>query len=467
MKKWILLFLLLSVMTSWGQYTYTYTDPCTLQFKSVYVPAGGGVMVNYFNNNSTFTTNDFSSGAFDSWLNTVSQQNSNSPCQSVTTAIVNNVTSLVVNNTVTIVTNVTSIASLAQSMASIGSSVGGAISSTASGVSDMGTGGSTNENSKNENQKTSNTSTRTDSGSNTGSQSGNQNQGSQTTPNTTGGTPSTTGPGNTDSNQSTPTGSQQTESPIGTPEAGATSGGTGNTANSVSNSVDGGSSDGSSSGGGKKQSNAKSSSGSLIASGDMVIIAPADKAERNQIRVVGSITHANTRGTRIKGVLFNFQTVTNNTNVTFYKSWINKSKKLNTIAANSTMMDFDKNIFNTTTLLESYKYKKVTGMFGMNFTVGKMGERGFYNMSAVAGGHGGFPVSKRISTSILVLGIYSPFTQFYEGKWWDAGILIVPFNSWDIKITKTFKYNISATAVYSYGENFLNYQILTGGKMTF
>jgi hypothetical protein len=155
-------------------------------------------------------------------------------------------------------------------------------------------------------------------------------------------------------------------------------------------------------------------------------------------------------------------------NVTFYKSWINKSRKLNTVAAQSFMMDFDKNFFSTTTVLESYKInKKVTGMFGLNFTAGKMGERSLLNMSAVGGAHTNFKLNDRITTSVLVLGVYSPFTQFYEGKWWDAGILAVPFNSWDIKITKTFKFNVSFTGVYQVGESFLNYQVLTGGKLNF
>jgi hypothetical protein len=132
------------------------------------------------------------------------------------------------------------------------------------------------------------------------------------------------------------------------------------------------------------------------------------------------------------------------------------------------MMDFDKNFFSTTTVLESYKVnRRLTGMFGVNFTAGKMGERSLLNMSAVGGAHSSFKVSDRVSTSVLVLGVYSPFTQFYEGKWWDAGIIVVPFNSWDLKITKTFKFNVSFTGVYEAGKEFLNYQILTGGKLTF
>ena len=106
-------------------------------------------------------------------------------------------------------------------------------------------------------------------------------------------------------------------------------------------------------------------------------------------------------------------------------------------------------------------------MFGLNFTAGKMGERGFYNLSAVGGGHISAKVTDRTSTSFLVLAIYSPFTQFYDGKWFGAGILFVPFSSWDFKITKTFKYNISFTGVYEMNKSFLNYQILTGGKLSF
>ena len=472
MKRWILLFLLFVTATSLAQsgYNYTYKDPCTLTSKSIFVPAGSGVMVNYFGNHSTFTTSDFASGAFENWLTQVSQQNSNSPCESVTTAIVNNITNLTVANTLTVVTNIISVTNVAQSIATIGGSMGSSMTATAGGVtnSSQSEESSINQNSKDGKKTNPNTPTGTNSGTTGTSPTGNQNQGSQTNPSTSGGTstqPSTGTPqqgGNTTNpNQSTSTGSSTSESSVE-----GSSGSGSNLANSLSNAVDGGSSDGGSSSGGSKKSNAAKNSGSLIASGDIVAIANTDQTQN--FRFVGSITHANTRGTRIKGALFNFTSGVNNLNVTFYKSWVNKSKKLNTVGAQSFMMDFDKNFFSTTTVLESYKVsKKLTGMFGLNFTAGKMGERSLLNMSAVAGAHSSFKVSDRISTSILILGVYSPFTQFYEGKWWDAGLLAVPFNSWDLKITKTFKFNVSFTGVYQTGESFLNYQILTGGKLNF
>jgi hypothetical protein len=432
-------------------------------------------MVNYFDNQSTFSANDFSSGVFDNWIAQVSQQNSNSPCESVTTAIVNSITNITVANTLTVVTNVISVTNVAQSIATIGGSMGSSMTATAGGVtnSSQSEGGSTNQNSKDEKKSDSNTNSGTNTGTAGTSPTGNQNQGSQTNPNPSGGTPTGSSTGTpqqggdtTNPNQPASTGSPTSESSVE-----GSSGSSNNLANSLSNSVDGGSADGGSSGGGtsgggKKSNNAAKSVGSLIASGDIVAIANTDQTQN--FRFVGSITHANTRGTRIKGVLFNFTSGVNNLNVTFYKSWINKSKKLNTVGAQSIMMDFDKNFFSTTTVLESYKVNnKLTGMFGVNFTAGKMGERSLLNLSAVGGAHSSFKLSDRVSTSVLVLGVYSPFTQFYEGKWWDAGIIVVPFNSWDLKITKTFKFNVSFTGVYEAGKEFLNYQILTGGKLTF
>ena len=475
MKKWISLFTLLLTLTSLAQsgYNYSFTDPCTLSVKSVFVPTGSGVVVNYFDNYSTFSSTDFSSGVFDAWIAQVSQQNSSSPCQSVTTTVTNNVTSAVVANTVGIVTNVVAISSLAQSMASLSSSIGSSMSATAGGISNMGTGNAVDNNQSNSNGKSDNKS----GGSTGGTQTNNQNEGSTTPSTTTGGNTNPAGGagtgqgGNTPSTNQPTQGGEQTSQP--SVEGGSTSGASGSTANSISNSIDGGGSEGGSSSGSgspssKKQAAAKTSSGSLIASGDMVAISNADGVTANQYKIVASITHANTRGTRIKGVLFNFTTGVNNVNITLYKSYINKSRSLNTIVANSTMMDFEKNIFNTTTALESYKVNKtLTGMFGLNFTAGKMGERGFYNLSAVGGGHVSAKVTERTSTSFLVLAIYSPFTQFYDGKWFGAGMLFVPFSSWDFKITKTFKYNISFTGVYEMNQSFLNYQILTGGKISF
>ena len=447
-----ILILLLSVVPvlSFGQtWSYTYTDPCTLSQETITMGLGQSVALNYFGNVQTFSEDDFSNGVFDTWITNVSQINSSSPCESITQTIINNTNSTVVATTLTVVTNIMSV-------------VGGGMLPPAESINNSSNGNDSEEESNEDENKTSNNGNNTDkSGSSNNSETnkGNQEtQGNQSTSQTNRGTNTETTGGSSSSTQSTQTGEQKVESSVDEEQSSSTQ----STANSLSNAIDGGD---------NEQSNESGkNAGSLIASGDIVIISNQDNSNGEQLRFVGSITHANTDNTRIKGALITYTSVTNDASVTLYKSWINPKKTFNLVLANTTLTDFNINLTNTTTALESFRFgkqKTFTGMVGINYTYGKLGERYLQNLSSVAGIHRNIKVSPRISTSLLILGVYSPFTQFYEGKWWDAGLLVVPFSSWDIKITKTFKYNISFTGVWQSSGNALNYQILTGGKLNF
>jgi len=434
-------------------YNYTYTDPCTLNQQSVVVPLGQEVVLNYFGEVQTFTQEDFSNGVFDNWLTLVSQLNSSAPCQSVTEILVNETNGTTVANTLTVVTNIMSVmgGGMLPPVESINNSSGGNNSENEESENEEEGEQNSQTNGSNSNQSGGTGNTQT----NQSNQEANSNQ-SNAGGNTESNTEAT---GGTEQSNNTTTGGEQTS------ESSVEGSASQSTANSLSNALDGGSG-----GGGKKDSNkAQKQAGSLIASGDVVVISNLDQNGNNQVRFVGSMTHANTKNTRIKGALFTYTTGSNDASLTFYKSWINPKKTFNLVMANTTASDFKNNLLNTTTALESFRFlkKQYTGMIGVNFTVGKLGDRTLKNLSTVGGIHTSFKVSPRVNTSVLMLSVYSPFTQFYEGRWWDAGLLIVPFNSWDIKITKTFKYNISITGVYQLQENFLNYQILTGGKLNF
>jgi len=385
LKNKILLILFFLPLVSYGQWSYTFTDPCTLTQQTIQIGGSNSVALNYFGNVQTFTQDDFTNGAFDSWLDLVSQANTSSPCQSVTQVILNTTNSVAVQNTVTVVTNIMSILG--------GDMIPQAASSTAAPVAEA-----------------------IDNSAGEGEDEGSGNE------------------------------EEEAEGAVAT-----------SLANSLSNAADGGSAE------------ANKNAGSLIASGDLVIIDNQDNSNGRQLKVVSSITHANTEQTRIKGALFTYTSVTNDFSLTLYKSWINPKRTFNLVGANTTMTDWNLNHLNTTTVLESFKFgkKKYTGMAGLNFTIGKLGKRDLQNISSVAGIHRNFKISDKVTTSTLLLGVYSPFTQYYEGKWWDPGMLIVPFSSWDIKITKTFKYNISFTGVWHSQGNALNFQILTGGKIRF
>jgi hypothetical protein len=408
LKNKILILLFFLPLVSYGQWSYTFTDPCTLNQQTIQVAGNNSVALNYFGNVQTFSEDDFSNGVFDSWLDLVTQANTSNPCESVTQVIMNTTNSVVVQNTLTVVTNIMSILG--------GDMLPQAVSSSAIPVAEA------IDNSAGEDEKGDNNSEP-----NNNSESGNNKEGKS--------------------------GNNKEKNEDEEAEGTATI----SLANSISNSVDGGSAE------------ANKNAGSLIASGDIVVIDNRDNSNGRQVKVVSSITHANTEQTRIKGALLTYTSVTNDFSLTFYKSWINPNKTFNLVGANTTMTDWNLNHLNTTTILESFKFgkKKYTGMAGANFTIGKLGKRDLQNISAVAGVHRNFKISEKISTSTLLLGVYSPFTQYYEGKWWDPGILIVPFSSWDIKITKTFKYNISFTGVWHSQGNALNFQVLTGGKIRF
>jgi hypothetical protein len=234
-------------------------------------------------------------------------------------------------------------------------------------------------------------------------------------------------------------------------------GGNGGTTNSVSNAAEASSSNGGSGG-------SKVRVGSLIGTGDIVAIRSAED-QSSQFKGTMSMTKANTNNTRAKGFLLNFTTSINNSNLTFYGAFSNKPKTNTFIVANSSMIDFDRNFFNTTTALESKRFGKLSLMGGLNFTAGFLADESFSNLSGVGGGFYPFKVSKNLTGTVLLLGVYSPYTKFYEGKWWDSGILLVPFTSWDYAISKNFKYNVSFSGTYQVKGSVLNYQILTGGKI--
>jgi hypothetical protein len=244
-----------------------------------------------------------------------------------------------------------------------------------------------------------------------------------------------------------------------TPKTDDKSGGNGGTTNSVANAAES-----SSSGGGKPSSKTTAKTGSIIGTGDIVVIRSAED-NSNQFRATMSMTKSNTDNSKSKGALLNFTTTINNSNLTFYTALTNKKKTNTAIFANSSMVDFERNLFNTTTALESHRYGRLSLMGGANFTVGSLSDEVFTNLSAVGGGFYMFKVGKKVNANILMLAVYSPFTKFYEGRWWNSGVLLVPFSSWDYGISKNFKFNVSFSGTYQYSDKFLNYQILTGGKI--
>ena len=489
MKKAIILLLfLLSSVYSLGQgFTYSYEDPCTLKTKEIYIPnPNGSVVLSYNGQTQSFTPTQLQSGALENWINQVNSQNPAGPCSGIGLSQNTTVNAIVAQNNIAVITTVLSALGDISSVSSIG---GASIE----GVIQADEKASSNNDENEDNPKTKNNGTTNNNGGNstntngntgTSQSGGNQNNGSgvgngtnpqggttssPTVPSTTGGQPSQSPVTPNTNNPTTP----NTNNPTGNNQ---NSGGFSNITGGVNSvradavekkdkeesKVDDATSSSVQSSSSTKSKVAAVKKGSLMMTGDIVTISSATGSDPAQLRVNISIISSNTKNTFAKGALLNFTTSINNSNLTLFVSY--RHKKSTTILANSSMINFDKDFFNTVSVMESYQFGKITGTVGVNLTMGNIGESKFQSLSTLAGVLGGFKLNKKMNMTTMFVMVYSPYVYYYEGLWHKSGFLAVPFVAADYKITKKFKLNLSFSGINQINDQTLNYQVLIGAK---
>ena len=524
-KILIILSFLFSTMTVLGQgFSYTFTDPCTFKSKEIFINnPNGSVALIYSGQIQSFTQTQLLSGDLETWINKVNSMNpaGAGPCSGVGLALNTSLNAIIAANNIAILTTVMSSMSDISSLGG-GLNIGGIIeaeeksnssdnkkksnqgqnSSGGNGQSTNGTtNGTTNGNSNQDggsngnNSQGSNEQSTTEGGGQNTSNSGsstinNQTQNNGTTNNDGGGSNSSESnqtnsqsQGNNETNSNTE-GSNSGEGGTTTTEGGGTSGSGNSTqggSTSTKSSVEGNSesnnttdqkSDSEKINDANKTSSANSAQvkskvaslkkGGLMMTGDIVTISSVSGLEKPQLKVNMSVIKSNTKGTFAKGMLLNFTSSINNSCLTLFSAY--KYKKSTTILANSSMLNFDKDLFNTTSLMESYKLWKITSTVGVNYTRGNLGESKFTSLSALGGVLTNFKVTKKMGTTMMFVMVYSPYVYYYEGLWYESGMLAVPFMSVDYKLTKKFKFNISFSGVQQIKSDAINYQILLGAK---
>jgi hypothetical protein len=489
MKKIIILLLFLfSSFYSMGQgFTYSYEDPCTLKTKEIYIPnPNGSVALSYNGQTQSFTPSQLQSGALENWINQVNSQNPAGPCSGIGLSQNTTVNAIVAQNNIAVITTVLSALGDISSVSSIGgASIEGVIQADEKASSNNDENG---DNPKIKNNGTTNNnggnSTTTNGNTGTSQSGGNQNNGSgvgngtnpqggttssPTVPSTTGGQPSQSPVTPNTNNPTTP----NTNNPTGNNQ---NSGGFSNITGGVNSvradavekkdkeesKVDDATSSSTQSSSSTKSKVAAVKKGSLMMTGDIVTISSATGADPAQLRVNMSIISSNTKNTFAKGALLNFTTSINNSNLTLFVSY--RHKKSTTILANSSMINFDKDFFNTVSVMESYRFGKITGTVGVNLTMGNIGESKFQSLSTLAGVLGGFKLNKKMNMTTMFVMVYSPYVYYYEGLWHKSGFLAVPFVAADYKITKKFKFNLSFSGINQINDQTLNYQVLIGAK---
>ena len=467
-------------------FSYTFTDPCTFKQKQIYIDnPSGSVLLTYNGSTQSFTQQQLQSGSLEQWITQVNSSNPDGPCSGIGLAQNTNMNVLITQNNIAVLTNVMSALNDISSIG--GTSIGGIVEAKEKSSSEDNNRKKNNSSNNNNNNNNNNNPTTSNNNPTTNGQGGqtinNQNQGNGQTnegnngntggtqtnqPNQTGGntnpnnggqpegnsqTTSTSGGNNGNPNNTTQGGGQQTQSTVGgngsSPENSET-----NPQNEVGNNAR------SSSSAKEKVANAKQ--GGIVVNGDIVVINSATKGEPQQFRMNMSVVKSNTNNTLVKGALLNYTTSINNSSLTLFMG--KKIKNFTGVVANSSMLNFERDLFNTTSLMTSYKYKAVTSTLGVNFTTGKLGESRFQSLSALGGGVGTFKVSKKITNTTMMVVVYSPFVYYYEGLWYKSGWLLVPFTAFDYRLTQKFKLNLSFSGVQQIKSTTINYQVLIGAK---
>ena len=496
-KRLILsVFFFLLAKFAFGQsISYTYTDPCTGIQNTVTVSSQSGTVVMFYAGNyQSFTMAQLQAGGYEAWVasvNAASPPGSN-PCAGNAGAVSGSTSASVGTNVTNTVTNVTGALSVlggttttASGGMSVGGSTGGGSSSGSSNSNDSGndqgndSGGSSDDGGD-------------DSGSGSSGDSGTDDGGSGGGDSGSGSSSSGSGSGDTGGGStggSSGGGSSGSSSGGSGSGGGASEGGQGTSGNQTDGGGDseggslgeqsiesssGGQSDsesedsGGSGGGKKKKKGPAARKGALIASGDMVVVRNGSDYKQggnDNLKLNAGITYANTNQTFAAGALLNYTTGQNEFALTGYGSL--KIEESMLVGSNSFLYNVKQETwFNTGNFMYAFKQTSyMTVLFGTNFSYGQLGEESFSNWSAQVGVFTTFNGYKGVAVNLMGIGMYSPYTFFYEGQWFKGGFLLVPLTSFDFSVTDTFKLNISTSTVMLQGQGILNFQLMTGTKM--
>jgi hypothetical protein len=470
LKTKILLILMMIGLPLLGQsFTYSYIDPCTKQSKFIYADMSAPIVISYYGQIKSFTYDEISNGTFDSWINSIYiKYQSTSPCQGVLTTTTTTTSTNQVSN---IIGNVTNLLSL--DLSSITSGVTGGVGSNIGGTTSSGVGNINNKK-KNDNNNSNSGSIDNNSSSNNGS---NSSQGTGENG------------GNSSENQGGSVGSEG--------EGGGTVGGNSNSSNS-SNSSSGSSGSGSgssSSGEGQPQDKptdkqiedqkVETQKTSTQASAKAASKAKAE-TQKPAILVTGDIVGVQTRAdgsqdargtmsfTRVKGdgtssIGFSADYMVNAKigNLSAVKSWIGTNKKghkhINVASAGLGILP--QSTTGSGLLIRVNSLKNFTALYGVSGTYGQLYGEELISTIAIAGFMYKGKLGKAIDATIIMAGIYSPYSKFYTESIFEAKPIVIPFLNLNYKLTKTFGIGLTGGGTYIAGQDILNFQILMGAKL--
>jgi len=463
----ILLFFMIIGLPLLGQsFTYSYIDPCTRTTKFINADMSAPVVIAYYGQVKTFTYAQLSDGTFDAWINNIyTQYKTTSPCQGVVTTTTTTTSTNTVSN---LIGNITSLVSL--DFSSVTGGVSGGVGTNIGGTTSSGTGSVKTD--KKDGNNNSNNSTSNDNSGSTSNEGGNQ-----------------TGEngGNPPENQGGSNGS-----------GGGTVGGNSSSGNSSNSSSGSGSGSGSGANNNQpktetekpsdqkvedtKTETQKSSSSAtakaagkgkvetakpaILMTGDIVGVQTRSDGAQDA-RGTMSFTKVKGDGTASIGFSADYMVNAKIGNISAVRSWIGSNKKgnkhINVVSDGLSIMPDA--LSNTLLFVRVNSIKNFTALYGGAATYGKLYGEEMISTIAIGGFMYKGKVTKTLDATVIMAGIYSPYSKYYTKSLFKARPIVIPFLNLNYKLTKTFGVGLTGGGTYIAGQDILNFQILLGAKL--
>jgi hypothetical protein len=462
--KILLIFLVIGLPLIGQSFTYSYIDPCTKEVKLINADMSAPIVVTYYGQVKTFTYGQLYDGTFDIWMNnTYSKYRNNSPCQGIlttTTAITST------NQVSNIIGNVTNLLSL--DLSSITSGVTGGVGSNVGGTTSSGVGNTKKNKSDNGNSSNSTADSKNETSSNSNGETKEGNT-SENKDGAVGSQGEASGGGNTSSN---------TNSSSSSSSNGSGSGSNGNenqqknepekpsedkineqkteTQKTQSNSTV------------KAASKAKTETQkpAILLTGDIVgVQTKSDGAQ--DARGTVSFTRVKGDGTSSLGLSADYMVNAKIGNISGIRSWIGTSKKgnkhINVVSAGLGILP--SSVTSNALFVRVNSLKNFTALYGVAGTYGKLYKEELISTIAIGGFMYKGKVTKSLDATVIMAGIYSPYSKFYTESIFEAKPIVIPFLNLNYKLTKTFGVGLTAGGTYIANQDVLNYQVLMGAKL--
>ena len=461
--KILILLMIIGLPLTGQSFIYSYIDPCTKQSKFINADMSAPIVISYYGQIKTFTYGELSDGTFDVWINNIYvKYQSTSPCQGVLTTTTTTTSTNQVSN---IIGNVTNLLSL--DLSSITGGVTGGVGNNIGGTTNSGSGSITNNKKKNDNNNNSNSGSIDNSSTNNGS---NSNQG---TGENGGNPPENQGGSNGSGGGTVGNGSNNNGS-----SSGSNSGSGSNTSGETpkeekpndqqieDTKTEQQKTQSASTAKAAGRAKAETQKPAILVTGDIVGV--QTRADGSQdARGTMSFTRVKGDGTASIGFSADYMVNAKIGNLSAIRSWIgtNKNGHKHINVASVGLGILPKSTTANALLIRVNSIKSFTALYGVSGTYGQLFGEELISTIAIGGFMYKGKIGKAVDATIIMAGIYSPYSKFYTESIFDAKPIIIPFLNLNYKLTKTFGIGLTGGGTYIAGQDILNFQILMGAKL--